>query len=79
MIDYDKENCPQFSPDFCEDDMCADCGCSDKNWRLEWHKNFDICPKCHGLQIMSRIKLPFISFTIICNVCGGTGSFPRNS
>ncbi|MGD9825175.1 hypothetical protein [Desulfobacter sp.] len=71
------EKCKNFQPMFCDSSMCPCCTFCNRNIALEYHKQNDICPKCHGAGISNSIEagsLKFISYK--CNVCGGTGWFP---
>ena len=69
--------CESYDDRFCDDMICPECSCCDKNLRYEAHKQNRICPKCHGLQIYSSMNpdVLFRSITSECNVCAGTGSF----
>ena len=74
LIDWMKQ-CSGYSKNFCDEFMCPECNWCDRNLAVEYHKEKNICVKCHGMEVYSRFIFNTTSATRLCNQCGGTGRF----
>lgn len=82
MITNEMELCHGYDSNYCDIYMCIDCGANfhkeAKVLKYEYHKQNNMCFKCHGLQIVSTLELNVSNFkskTRTCNNCGGTGRY----
>jgi hypothetical protein len=77
MISEWMRSCECYDDRFCDNIMCPECPCCEKNLKYEYYKVNMVCPKCHGLKIFSGLSadLFFKSVTTNCNVCAGSGAF----
>lgn len=68
--------CPAYNNEYCDSAMCPECSFCNRNIALEYAKINNLCPKCYGYHVVSVYTNvdSFTSKSIVCNVCGGTGS-----
>lgn len=69
--------CPVLDSAYCDYDMCTECPFCNRNIALEYHRQNNLCPTCGGFQFVSSMR-HCVSTTRTCNVCGGTGKYPKN-